>query len=164
MNFNITLDKTYFESAKQEWIRLLYLASNQTGKRKAKTENQMAELAHKIYASSDFILMPSLYEPCGISQMIALKYGTIPLCTKVGGLKDTIISYNQLNIDKANGLLFDYDSNELLINLIISLNIFEKKREMNKLIHNAMNANFSWNKACEEYLRLYKQMLQKNID
>ncbi|MDD7736167.1 MAG: glycogen synthase [Bacillales bacterium] len=122
------------------------------------------ELAHKIYASSDFILMPSLYEPCGISQMIALKYGTIPLCTKVGGLKDTIISYNQLNIDKANGLLFDYDSNELLINLIISLNIFEKKREMNKLIHNAMNANFSWNKACEEYLRLYKQMLQKNID
>jgi hypothetical protein len=49
MNFNITLDKTYFESAKQEWIRLLYLASNQTGKRKAKTENQMAELAHKIF-------------------------------------------------------------------------------------------------------------------
>ena len=121
------------------------------------------ELAHKIYAASDFLLMPSLYEPCGISQMIALKYGTIPLCTKVGGLKDTIISYNKLNIESANGLLFDYDSNELLINLIISLSIYQKKRELYKLIQNGMNSSFSWNKACDEYLRLYKQMLQKNI-
>lgn len=57
MNFNITLDKTYFESAKQEWVYLLYLASNQTGKRKAKTENQMAELAHKIFMMEQFYFL-----------------------------------------------------------------------------------------------------------
>lgn len=57
MNFNITLDKTYFESAKQEWFYLLYLASNQTGKRKAKTENQMTELAHKIFMMEQFYFL-----------------------------------------------------------------------------------------------------------
>lgn len=120
------------------------------------------ELAHQIYASSDFLLMPSAYEPCGIAQMIAMRYGTIPIASKVGGLIDTVVSYNTLNEEYANGVLFNIDDDNILLNILFALDMYEKKRIMSKLIHNAMNANFSWTKASENYLRLYRQMLQKN--
>ena len=120
------------------------------------------ELAHKIYASSDFLLMPSVYEPCGIAQMIAMRYGTLPIASKTGGLYDTITSYNGLNVHDANGLLFGLDNENLMINILMAINIYEKKRILSKLIHNAMSMNFSWTKSCEQYLRLYRQILQKN--
>ena len=122
-----------------------------------------SDLAHKLYASSDFLLMPSFYEPCGISQMVAMRYGTLPLCSNVGGLKDTVISFNHLNEEVANGILFSLN-NEDAINKVIfeALDIYSKPRLKNKLIHNAMKANFSWNKAAKEYIRLYRQMLMKN--
>ena len=120
------------------------------------------ELAHKIYASSDFLLMPSVYEPCGIAQMIAMRYGTIPVASKTGGLCDTITSYNGLNADSANGLLFGLDSENFMVNILLAISIYEKKRVLSKLIHNAMDMNFSWTKSCDEYIRLYRQILQKN--
>lgn len=120
------------------------------------------EMAHRIYAASDFLLMPSIFEPCGIAQMIAMRYGTLPIGSKVGGLIDTIDSYNQLNEDSANGLLFHLDDDNLLVNIIFALNLYEKKRVLAKLIHNAMRKDFSWDRSAEEYLRLYRQMLEKN--
>ena len=120
------------------------------------------ELAHKIYAASDFLLMPSKYEPCGIAQLIALRYGTIPIASKVGGLKDTIVSYNTLNEDIANGLLFNFDDDNFLLNVIFAIDLYSKKRIMSKIIHNAMNSSSSWTKASKEYIRLYRQMIQKN--
>lgn len=120
------------------------------------------ELAHKIYASSDFLLMPSIYEPCGISQMIAMTYGTIPIASGVGGLADTIKSYNELNSDYANGILFTLNNDHLILCILLAIHLYNDRKEtITKLIHNGMNTNFSWSRATEEYLRLYQQIMQK---
>ena len=74
------------------------------------------ELAHKIYAGSDLFLMPSLFEPCGIGQMIAQRYGTLPIVRRTGGLKDSVIGYDGYNLDKANGFGFDDFNAQALIN------------------------------------------------
>lgn len=119
------------------------------------------ELAHKIYGASDFLLMPSIYEPCGISQMIAMTYGTIPIASKVGGLVDTVISYNEVNDDCANGILFNIDSDHLLLSIILAIHLYNDKKDVvQKLIINGMKKNFSWEKACNEYYRLYSEMIQ----
>lgn len=121
-------------------------------------------LAHKLYASSDFFLMPSFFEPCGISQMIALRYGSLPIATKVGGLIDTIIPYNKINEEYANGFLFTLDDDYFIVNINLALDMYNNDRRIySKIVHNAMNSNFSWTKSCEEYCRLYLQIIQKNI-
>lgn len=119
------------------------------------------QIAHKIYASSDFLLMPSLFEPCGIAQMIAMRYGTLPIATKVGGLKDTIVGYNHFNEDDATGILFNKDEDDLVNIIYQAISLYDKKRLMSRLIHNAMEKDFSWAKSTEDYIRLYKQILLK---
>ncbi len=120
------------------------------------------ELAHKIYASSDFLLMPSIYEPCGISQMIAMTYGTIPIASSVGGLVDTIKSYNELNSDYANGILFTLNNDHLILCILLAIHLYNDRKEIiARLIHNGMSTNFSWSKSTEEYFRLYQQIMQK---
>jgi starch synthase len=150
------------------------------GKGEADLENQLAfydghydnlkvvigynsDLAHKLYAGADFLLMPSIYEPCGISQMVAMRYGTIPLCSNVGGLRDTVVSYNHLNEDEATGILFSLSDDDAINKVIYqALDIYSKPRLKNKLIHNGMKKVFSWNDSAKEYIRLYKQMMLKN--
>ncbi|MGN1294897.1 MAG: glycogen synthase [Bacilli bacterium] len=118
------------------------------------------EIAHQIYASSDFFLMPSSYEPCGIGQMIALRYGSIPIVREVGGLKDTIKSFNGLNEDVATGLSFYSYTKEALINTVkYSLELFSNKRIFAKIIHNAMHEDNSWTKSYREYLSLYNDAI-----
>jgi starch synthase len=111
-------------------------------------------LAHKIYAGSDIFLMPSRYEPCGLGQMIALRYGTIPLVFKTGGLADTINS--------KNGFVFDnYSNTELLRTIEQAAVSFADKKKWDSLVSFAMNSNFSWEASAKKYIKLYEQKKAK---
>jgi len=117
------------------------------------------ELSHKIYASSDFFLMPSRFEPCGLSQMISLRYGTIPIVRSTGGLRDTVIEYNE-NIGCGNGFVFyNYESYEFFDAIKRSLKLFENKEKFLKVIKIGMNSDFSWNSSSKKYLKLYRRLL-----
>jgi starch synthase len=112
-------------------------------------------LAHRIYAGSDIFLMPSQYEPCGLGQMIAFKYGTIPIGFKTGGLADTIIDYSS-NPETGNGFLFDtYDSSTFTDKLQNAINLYRGKSEWQKLVKKAMALDFSWQVSAQKYLKLY---------
>ncbi|MFN7170965.1 MAG: glycogen synthase, partial [Candidatus Omnitrophota bacterium] len=118
-----------------------------------------AELARKIYASADIFLMPSRFEPCGLGQMISLKYGTIPVVRKTGGLADTVIDYEPRS-DTGNGFTFTaYESLSLLEAIKRALSVYRDKKSWMRLIKRAMEADFSWKVSAEKYLRLYYQVL-----
>jgi len=110
-----------------------------------------------IYAGSDAFLMPSRYEPCGIGQMIALKYGTIPIVRQTGGLNDTIEAYD-LSSKRGNGFkFFNYDSRDLIFQVNNAYNIFASaKKDWQQLIINAMHSKFSLEDSAKEYIELYK--------
>ncbi len=113
-------------------------------------------LAHLIYAGSDFFLMPSRYEPCGIGQLIAMKYGAIPIARKTGGLADTIDDYAHLT-GRGTGFLFEeYASRALLEAAKRAFCVYSDRKKMAKLICQAMEKNVSWEKAATEYLDLYR--------
>ena len=116
------------------------------------------ELAHKVYAASDFFLMPSHFEPCGLSQMISMRYGTIPLAYKTGGLIDTIspITFKM----EGTGFLFDqYDGQTFVKTIKAAIEIFRQKKVMDKLIRQAMLCDFSWNNSGKVYLDTYRRCL-----
>ena len=119
-------------------------------------------LAHKIFAGSDFFLMPSQFEPCGIGQLISERYGTLPVARETGGLKDTIISFDGSNATSATGFLFtNFNADELHAALEKALSLYHDKTTMNKLIKNAMNRDSSWAKSAQEYIKLYEKALLK---
>ncbi len=112
-------------------------------------------LAHQIYAASDFILIPSKFEPCGLIQMIAMLFGTLPIAHKTGGLVDSIR-------DGDNGFLFDkYTSEALEKTLKKALQIWRSdKSNYKKMVENAMDTDFSWIKSAGEYLKLYNKLVK----
>ena len=117
-------------------------------------------LAHQIYASCDFFLMPSLFEPCGLSQMISLRYATLPIVRMVGGLSDSIIPYIDGNINKANGFgFFDYSENALKDTIKWCYKVYENKDDFVQLQVNALNAINNWTKASKLYLKLYESII-----
>lgn len=117
------------------------------------------ELAHLIEAGSDIFLMPSKYEPCGLNQMYSLKYGTIPIVRKTGGLADTIEEYRN---GKGNGFIFDkYDPGELMKAIRKALKLFKNREEWIKLIRNAMSYDYSWQVSAKKYTDLYKIIMKK---
>ncbi|MGL5615945.1 MAG: glycogen synthase GlgA [Sarcina sp.] len=116
-------------------------------------------LAHKIYAASDMFLMPSAFEPCGLSQLISLRYGTIPIVRETGGLKDTISPYNKYDIT-GNGFSFaNYSAQELINTIEESVRTYYRKSEWNEIIKNAMSSENSWNKSAMEYKKLYESLM-----
>jgi starch synthase len=118
-------------------------------------------LAHKIYAGSDIFLMPSKYEPCGLGQLIALRYGTIPVARRTGGLADTIIEYNSLE-GTGTGFLFDgYSSKEMIIKTKKARALFDDKQSLSKVRKNAMTQNFSWRNSAEKYISLYNKIIKR---
>lgn len=119
------------------------------------------DLAGRIYSGSDMFLMPSRFEPCGLSQIIALKYGSIPIARTTGGLSDTIIDYEK-NKNMGNGFLFDkYDSYALFNAISRAVRIFENRKEWDNLLNNALNSDYSWQKSADKYVDLYNKALGK---
>jgi len=119
-------------------------------------------LAHKIYAGSDIFLMPSKYEPCGLGQLIALRYGTIPVVRKTGGLADTIVEYEPFT-GEGTGFLFNSYSATSLVKKIKEVNdLFKDKNQWQKLLNNAMSEDFSWARSAKQYLSLYRRILKKS--
>ena len=116
--------------------------------------------ASKVYASSDLYLMPSQFEPCGLSQMIAMRYGSLPVVRETGGLNDTVKAYNMYT-KEGNGFTFkNYNAHEMLFTLQKAVGLYyDNRADFNKLIESAMNEDFSWDKPGEEYLRLYESIL-----
>lgn len=115
-------------------------------------------LAQRIYAGSDIFLMPSNYEPCGIGQLIALRYGTIPVVRETGGLKDTVIPYDKKN-NTGNGFLFkNYNAHEMMYALKRALTTFNNLNAWYRVVENAMHSDYSWKKSAREYLDLYEKL------
>ena len=113
------------------------------------------DLAHLIYAGSDFYLMPSRFEPCGLSQMIAMRYGTIPIVRETGGLRDTVLPYNQFTGEGTGFSFANYDAWEMRDTIRAALGVYRNKEVMDTLIANAMKADFGFDLSAEEYARLY---------
>lgn len=120
------------------------------------------ELAHKIYAASDMFLMPSLFEPCGLGQLIALRYGSIPIVRETGGLKDTVTPYNEYD-ETGNGFGFkNYRFEELLNITKYAIRIYGNKDKWNNIVRQAMSADNSWEKSAKEYIEIYNQLITNN--
>lgn len=118
------------------------------------------ELSHKIYASCDAFLMPSLFEPCGLSQLMSLRYGTLPIVRETGGLKDTVEPYNEYEKTGTGFSFANYNAHEMLNTIRYAEHIFyDKKREWNKIAERAMQKNFSWKNSARQYEELYKSLL-----
>ena len=117
-------------------------------------------MSHKIYASCDAFLMPSLFEPCGLSQMMALRYGTIPIVRETGGLKDTVEPYNEYE-SKGTGFSFvNYNAHEMLNTIRYAEKIYyDRKREWNKMIDRAMAVDFSWQVSANKYQEMYDWLI-----
>ncbi len=118
-------------------------------------------LAHRIYAGSDLFLMPSLFEPCGISQMIAQRYGTLPVVRETGGLKDTVHPYNKYTGEGSGFSFAGYDAGELMSTLKMAFSVLKDPEERGKLIHNAMSQDNSFTHSAKEYLHFYKQLIRE---
>lgn len=117
-------------------------------------------LARKIYAGADIFLMPSLFEPCGLGQLIALRYGTLPIVRETGGLKDTIIPYNEIT-GEGNGFSFaNYNAHEFLFTIKRALALYKEKERWKKIMRNAFNSNYGWDSSARDYLDLYRELNQ----
>jgi starch synthase len=119
------------------------------------------KLAHQIIAGSDLLFMPSLYEPCGLTQMYALRYGTVPVVRRVGGLADTIKTF-QSGKNQGTGFLFKSSEEVKWLSLLHkALALYSKKKVWRNLMLNGMAQDFSWEKAAKQYAILYRQALKK---
>lgn len=115
-------------------------------------------LAKRIYAGSDMFLMPSRYEPCGLGQMISLRYGTIPIVRMTGGLADTISEFSA-QASEGNGFVFQqYSADELVSAIKRALDVYKDRKEWLGLVRRAMGYDFSWGNSAREYIKLYKRL------
>ncbi|OPZ85567.1 MAG: Glycogen synthase [bacterium ADurb.Bin429] len=120
-------------------------------------------LAHRIYAASDFFLMPSRYEPCGLGQLISLAYGTIPVVRATGGLADTVKEFKGNGRGKGNGFVFtDYTPEALTEAIIRALKCYmDVKGCWDKVVQNAFACDFSWESSAKKYVKVYKAAMKK---
>ena len=117
--------------------------------------------SHLIYGGSDILIMPSMAEPCGISQLIALRYGTIPVVREVGGLKDTVIPYNEYT-GEGNGFSFaNFNAHEFLFTMKRALNLYQCKDQWQDLMVKAMESKHDWDESSKEYIKLYSSLMEQ---
>lgn len=118
------------------------------------------DLAHKLYAAADAFLMPSRFEPCGLTQLISFRYGTVPIVRETGGLKDTVIPFNEYE-NFGDGFSFtNYNADEMLHVINYSKHIFyDRKRQWNEMVERGMNKDFSWNSSKFRYEGLYNYLM-----
>ena len=117
-------------------------------------------LSHKIYAACDAYLMPSLFEPCGLSQLIALRYGTVPIVRETGGLKDTVQPYNEYESTGTGFSFTNYNAHEMLNTIRYAEHIYyDRKREWNKIVDRAMATDYSWKVSAGKYQEMYDWLI-----
>lgn len=117
------------------------------------------KLASQIYAASDIYLMPSKSEPCGLSQLLAMHYGSVPIVHETGGLKDTVIPFNYVTGDGLGFTFQSFNKSDMLEAVYRALDVYFNERDAwNKAVYNGMTADFSWKAPSEEYMRLYKEL------
>ena len=116
------------------------------------------DLARKIYAGSDVFLMPSKSEPCGLAQMVSLRYGTLPIVRETGGLKDSIIDMG--SPEGGNGFTFKtYNAHDMLGAIDRAGGLYYNRDEWKKAVHQAMQSYFTWGRSAVEYINMYKKVL-----
>ena len=117
------------------------------------------ERSHRIYAACDAFLMPSLFEPCGLSQLMSLRYGTVPIVRETGGLRDTVQPYNQYEGTGTGFGFCNYNAHEMLGTVRYAKDVYyNHRREWNKIIDRGMAADFSWSASARKYEDLYNRM------
>lgn len=118
-------------------------------------------LAHQVYAAADIFMMPSRYEPCGLSQLIALKYGAVPVVRETGGLKDTVIPFDKYT-NQGNGLTFmNFNAHELLFTVKRALSYYADSAVWEHLVRNAMESDYGWDRSAQAYADLYHTVLDR---
>jgi starch synthase len=122
-----------------------------------------ALFAQEFYAGCDMFLMPSYYEPCGLGQLISLKYGTIPVVNKKGGLADTVEEFNTKNLTGTGFLMKDSSAESLESAIKKATTTYNNKNLWKHLVKNAMQADFSWTQSAKKYLNLYTKLITTNI-
>ncbi|MBE4908415.1 glycogen synthase GlgA [Bacillus luteolus] len=120
------------------------------------------KLAHQIYAGSDLFLMPSKFEPCGLGQLIALRYGTIPIVRETGGLNDTVLSYNE-STGIGNGFSFkNFNAHDMLYTVDRAIDLFQNREVWSKIVGEAMSRDYSWAQSAFKYNQLYAGLLVRS--
>lgn len=114
-------------------------------------------VARRIYAGTDMFLMPSQFEPCGISQLLALRYGSIPIVRETGGLNDTVQSYNEMT-GEGNGFTFhSYNAHDMLYTIRRAVSFYQQPKHWKQVMKNAMTGDYSWQTSAREYLDVYRE-------
>ena len=118
--------------------------------------NFSADIASKIYAGTDMFLMPSKFEPCGLSQLIAMRYGSVPIVRETGGLKDTVPAFNPEDKTGRGFTFKTYNAYDMLDAIHRAVDAYYKKDEWTAVMKNAMNGDYSWKSSANQYIELYK--------
>lgn len=122
------------------------------------------ELASKIYAGSDMILMPSISEPCGLVQLIGLRYGAVPIVRETGGLRDTVRPFNS-ETGRGNGFTFaSVNAHDMLYAVRRAQELYKNKEQWSRLVRNALKSIYSWKKSVNEYKKVYVQLIQEKTE
>ncbi len=117
-------------------------------------------LAHQIYAGCDMFLMPSQFEPCGLSQLIALRYGTIPIVRETGGLRDTVLSYNEFTGEGNGFSFFNYNAHDMLNVINRAIDYYKNHKDVWALLQQrGMTGDYSWTNSAGKYVELYNQLI-----
>lgn len=108
-------------------------------------------------------LMPSLFEPCGLSQLFSFRYGSVPIVRETGGLNDTVLSYNE-DTGSGNGFTFaNYNAHDMLNTIRRAVDFYYNKKDVwNLLVQRGMRADFSWEKSAQEYIDMYRKTLNRH--
>lgn len=120
--------------------------------------NFSRDIASKIYGGADMFLMPSRFEPCGLSQLIAMRYGNVPIVRETGGLKDTVIPYNAESGEGTGFTFKSYDAYDMLDAIKRALAVYADKKQWQNVMKNAMARDYSWKEQAKKYLDLYKSL------
>jgi len=123
-----------------------------------------ADLANRIYAGADLFLMPSQSEPCGLSQMMAMRYGTVPIVRETGGLKDTVPAYNEFTGEGLGFSFANYNAHEMLETIRYALRTYHNKSAWKTLMTRDMTTDFSWSRSGAEYYALYESMCEEKSE
>ena len=155
---NLNADFIFMGSGDNAYENLFIWLSNNTSNIRAYVGYD-AKLANLVYAGSDFFLMPSKFEPCGLSQLIAMRYGSLPIVRATGGLEDTITGYP---LDNSNGFKFwQYNGWDMLNAIKCALYVYSDKYVFNAMRKSAMEADFSWKRSAVQYMDMYKEITGK---